>query len=174
LGGRLFIVCPQGIQVGAEGGLYGLGSVDDSAAELRASLAALKKRYGEHVAPSPILLIGYAEGAAVAADLARQEPSFFARVALVKGNPAVLSSSATKVFAERGGKRMLFFCTDDSCAVSGDERALWLNRAGGAAKSAKADVGPFLDERFVEALRLQMPWLLDGDARLALPRPVAP
>src|SRR6185369_4681261 len=137
LGGGVFILCPQGVLATGEGGLYGLGSVDDSVAELRAGLAALKARFGAHVAPSPILLIGYAEGAAVAADLARQEPSFFSRVALVKGNPSALSSSGAKIFAERGGKRMLFFCTETACEQAGAERALSLTRAGVAAKSVK-------------------------------------
>lgn len=164
LGGRVFILCPQGVASG-EGGFYGLGSVDDSVAELRAGLAALKARFGAHVAASPILLIGYAEGAAVAADLARQEPAFFARVALVRGNPAAFSASATKIFAERGGKRVLFFCTDDSCDANAGERALLLTRLGVAAKSVRADAGPYLDQGFVDALRGQLPWLVEGDAR---------
>jgi len=165
LGGRVFILCPQGIVQSAEGGLYGLGSFDDSAAELRAGLAALKTRFGAHVAPSPVLLIGYGEGAAVAADLARQEPAFFARAALVNGNPALVTPSAAKIFAERGGKRMLFFCTDGECDANGVERALLLTRAGLAAKSVKADVGPYLDQRLTDALREQVPWLVEGDPR---------
>ena len=165
LGGHVFILCPQGILQSAEGGLYGLGSFDESVAELRAGLAALKARYGAHVAPSPVLLIGYAEGAAVAADLARQEPAFFARVALVNGNPARLTPSAAKIFAERGGKRMLFFCADDECDANGVERALLLTRAGVPAKSVKADVGPYFDRRFSDALRKQVPWLVEGDPR---------
>jgi poly(3-hydroxybutyrate) depolymerase len=165
LGGHVFILCPQGIAQSTEGGLYGLGTFDDSAAELRAGLSALKGRYGAHVAPSPVLLIGYGEGAAVAADLARQEPAFFARVALVNGNPALLTPSAVKIFAERGGKRMLFFCVDAECDASGVERALLLTRVGLAAKSVKAEVGPYLDQRFTDALREQVPWLVEGDTR---------
>lgn len=164
LGGRVFILCPQGVQTG-QGGLYGLGSVDDSEAELRAGLAALKARFGAHVAPSPVLLIGYGEGAAVAADLARQEPAFFARVALVNGNPALLTPSAIKIFGERGGKRVLVFCADSECDANGTQRALLLTRAGVAAKSVKADVGPFLDQRFTEALKNEVPWLIEGDPR---------
>ena len=170
LGGRVFILCPQGVPQSAAGGLYGLGTVDDSEAELRAALAALKARFAAHVAPSPILLIGYAEGAAVAADLARQEPSFFARVALVNGNPTAFTSSATKIFAERGGKRVLFFCTNQQCQDDGSQRALLLTRVGAVAKSVQSDVGPYLDQPFVDALRKEMPWLLDGDARWGLPR----
>ncbi len=166
LGGRVFILCPQGVQ-SAQAGLYGLGSYDDATAELRAGLGALKARFGAHVAPSPVLLIGYGEGAAVAADLARQEPAFFARVALVNGNPAMLTPSAIKIFSERGGKRVLFFCRDDECEASGTERALLLTRVGLGAKAVKADVGPYLDQRFTDALRGELSWLVEGDARWA-------
>jgi predicted esterase len=166
LGGRVFILCPQGVQ-SEQAGLYGLGSFDDSEAELRAGLAALKARFGAHVAPSPVLLIGYAEGAAVAADLARQEPSFFARIALVNGNPASLTPSVIKIFSERGGKRVLVVCAESKgdCDADGTQRALLLTRAGVAAKSAKADVGPYLDQRFTDALKGLLPWLVEGDAR---------
>jgi poly(3-hydroxybutyrate) depolymerase len=165
LGGRVFILCPQGQSDAARGGVFGFGSYDDAAAELRAGLAALKARFGAHVAPSPVLLIGYGEGAALAADLARQEPAFFARVAMVAGSPAALSPSAIKVFADRGGKRMLFFCGEAECEASGVERALLLTRAGVAAKAVKADVGPYLDQRFTDALKREVPWLVEGDTR---------
>jgi poly(3-hydroxybutyrate) depolymerase len=170
LGGGVFILCPQGVLQTAEGGLYGLGSVDDSVAELRAALAALKARFGAHVAPSPIVLVGYAEGARVAADLARQEPSFFARVALVNGDPTAFSPSATKIFAERGGKRALFFCTGEACHDQGSERALLLSRRGVAAKSVKREVGPYLDPPFIAALRGDIAWLVEDDARFAQSR----
>ena len=112
-------------------------------------------------------MIGYAEGAAVAADLARQEPSFFARIALVNGNPASLTPSAIKIFAERGGKRVLIVCAENKadCDADGSQRALLLSRAGVAAKSVKADVGPYLDQRFTDALKGFLPWLIEGDAR---------
>lgn len=169
-GGRVFIVCPQGQAAGSEGGFYGFGSYDDTSAELRAALAALKARFGKHVAPSPIVLVGYGEGAAFAADLARQEPKFFARVALVNGDPAKLSSTAAKVFVEHGGKRMLFFCTDADCQSLGSQRALWLSRSGVTAKSVQANVGPYLDAAFTTALQKEIPWLLEGDPRLLLAR----
>lgn len=165
LGGRAFILCPRGPE--REGGVYGLGSVAESQAELRAGLAALKARYGAYVAPSPILLIGYAEGAEVAADLARQEPSFFARVALIKGGASTFSSSNAKTFAERGGERVLFFCTDVRCEQDGAARALALTRGGVQAKSVRIEHGPYLDAPFVDALRSEISWLLEGDSRFA-------
>jgi poly(3-hydroxybutyrate) depolymerase len=165
LGGHVFILCPQGQVDAAQGGLYGFGSFDDAAAELRAGLAALKARFGAHAGSSPVLLVGYGEGAALAADLARQEPAFFARVALVAGNPAALSPSAIKIFAERGGKRMLFFCAEAECEASGVERAVLLTRGGVAGKAVKAEVGPYLDQRFTDALKQEVPWLIEGDTR---------
>ncbi len=167
-GGQVFIVCPRGVR--GEGGTYGLGRFDDRIAELRGGLAALKARFGAHVAKSSVVLVGYGEGAALAAELLRQEPSFFARVALVNGEPAALTPSAAKIFAERGGKRVLVFCTTDACHEEASQRALWLSRSGAQAKIAKASVGPYLDAAFVDALRGELPWLLDGDARFTSSR----
>ncbi len=168
LGGQVFVLCPAGQATG--GGLQGWGSFDDTAAELRAGLAALKARYGAHVAKGAITLVGYGEGARFAADLARQEPSFFARVALVNGDPAEFSPSSSKIFAERGGKRVLFFCTTKACDDRGTERGLSLQRSGVRAKSVMRDVGPYLDQRFTDALKGEMPWLFEGDSRFTSPQ----
>ena len=170
LGGRVFIVCPQGVARPELGQRFGLGSIDDTAAELRAALSALKARFGGHVAPSPILLVGYGAGAAHAAELARQEPKFFARVALVAGNPAAFTPSATTIFARGGGQRVLFFCGDAACQDEGGMRATLLTRAGTTAKSVHQNVGPYLDQRFSDALKGELAWLVEGDARWAKPR----
>lgn len=167
LGGSFFLLCPAG-QV--SGGAHAWGSFDDTAAELRAALAALKERFGAHVAKGAIALVGYGEGASIAADLARQEPSFFARVALVNGDPTAFSPTASKIFAERGGKRVLFFCITQGCDDRGAERVMSLRRSGAEAKSVLREVGPYLDQRFTEALKGDMPWLLEGDSRFAPPR----
>jgi dienelactone hydrolase len=164
LGGSVFILCPQGVQ-SAAAGLFDLGSFDDATAELRAGLAALKARYGAYVAPSPVLLIGYGEGAAVAADLARQEPAFFARVALIGGEPASLTPSIIKGFSERGGKRVLLFCADRACELDATARALLLTRGNVAAKAVRASVGPYLDAAFTAALKPELAWLVQDDSR---------
>lgn len=168
LGGRVFVLCPAGQTTGD--GSHGWGSFDDTAAELRAALSALKARYGAHVAKGSIALIGYGEGASIAADLARQEPSFFSRVALVNGDPTAFSPTAGKIFAERGGKRVLFFCGNQSCDDRGAERAVLLQRSGAQAKSVLRDVGPYLDQRFTDALKGDVSWLLEGDSRFASPQ----
>lgn len=170
LGGNVFILCPRGASMSGSDGLDEFTSFDAASSELRAALASLKNRYGAHVAAGSIALFGYAEGAALAIDLARQEPSFFARVALIGKSPAQLSPTASKTFAERGGKRVLLFCVDDSCAEASQERALWLTRAGVKVKAVRASVGPFLDPPFIDALRAETRWLLEDDARFGAPR----
>lgn len=167
LGGQVFIVCPRGVRV-AEPELHGLGDFDERIAELRAALAGLKSRFGAHVAKSSVVLVGYGEGVALAAELLRQEPSFFARVALINGDPSVLTPSAAKIFAERGGKRVLVYCVTDACRDDAAQRALWLSRSGVQTRVTKGSVGPFLDQAFTDALRGEMPWLLDGDARFVI------
>jgi poly(3-hydroxybutyrate) depolymerase len=167
LGGQVFILCPQGVARPELGQLFGLGNVDDTARELRAALGALKARFGGHVAPSPILLVGYGEGAAHAAELARQEPGFFARVALVAGDPSAFTPSATSIFARGGGKRVLFVCTTAACSDEAGMRARLLTRAGATAKSVQHELGPFLDQRFTDALKGDLAWLIDGDTRFA-------
>jgi hypothetical protein len=46
-------------------------------------------------------------------------------------------------------------------------RTTLLNRAGASAKAVKRDVGPFLDQRFTDALKEDLSWLLEGDTRFA-------
>ncbi len=170
LGGRAFLLCPRGRPHPTQPGRFILAGVDETANELKAALAALKKRFGAHVAQGSILLVGYAEGADVAAELLRQEPSFFARAALVQGNPAAVSPSATSIFAKGGGKRVLFFCIDAVCQGRAQARAALLSRAGAPARVALHAVGPWLDAGFTRALSRELPWLLEGDARWAKPR----
>jgi pimeloyl-ACP methyl ester carboxylesterase len=170
LGAHVFIVCPRGQPHPLFAGRFTLGNLDETVSELRESLKALKARYPEHVAKGPVLLVGYAEGAAVAAELLRQEPSFFQRVALVNGNPVAVSPSATSIFSKGGGKRVLFLCTDKICQSRAQARATLITRAGAASKVANHEVGPWLDARFTQALSKELPWLLDGDARWLKPR----
>jgi pimeloyl-ACP methyl ester carboxylesterase len=165
LGGRMFIVCPQGKARPELGDRFGLGNPDETSAELRAALKALKARFEGHVAPGPILLVGYAEGGEHALEIARQEPGFFSRVALVAGSPSALSSTSASVFTKKGGKRLLFVCTSAECEGNAAMRALWVKRAGGSAKSVRHDVGPFLDAAFTTAIKGDFRWLLEGDSR---------
>jgi len=170
LGGHGFILCPRGKPLPNAASSFALGSVADTAAELRAALEALKARYGKHVAPSPILLIGYGAGAEHSAELARQEPSFFSRVALIDGDARAFSPSTAAIYAKGGGKRVLFFCTDVLCHERALARKTLLQRGKVGARAVLREVGPYLDSRFTTALSPELGWLLEGDPRWQKPQ----
>jgi pimeloyl-ACP methyl ester carboxylesterase len=172
LGGGIFILCPRGAP-SARSARFTWGPVEAAGAELRAALAALKERYSGHVAAGPILLIGFGRGGEVAAQLARQEPSFFARVALIDSDAYALSSSAAAIFSQRGGRRVLFFCTSASCDDKAATRALLLSRANVPTRAVRKPVGPYLDAAYTAALAPELRWLLEGDARFGGARPAA-
>ena len=110
-GPRPFVLCPRGIlrpEFAAPDQRYTFGGADAVAAELRASLAALKHRFGAHVAPGAVVLAGFELGADRAAAIAPQEPTFFARLALVEPAPDTWPSSQAALFGRAGGERVLF------------------------------------------------------------------
>lgn len=106
-----FVLCPRGVQrtdIAAPDVRYTFGSADDAARELRAALAALKQRYGAHVAPGPVVFAGFEIGADHVAWIAREEPAFFSRLLLVAPSEHSWSSSQAALFGRGGGQRVLF------------------------------------------------------------------
>jgi predicted esterase len=164
-GGRAFVLCPRGIR---RGGSETWGDAPRTEQELRAALGALKKRFGEHVAPGPVVLAGYSLGAAHAARLLKQEPSFFSRVVLVEGGLEPLTSTAAAVFARGGGQRVLFACGQRACESEARRRLVYLRRAGTDAELVTAlEVGHALDGRMAKAIAQRWAWLTAGDPRFA-------
>ena len=111
VGGKPFVLCPRGVKrndLSASADRYSFGSGDDTARELRAALTALKSRYGVYVAPGPVLLGGFEVGADHAAEIALQEPAFFARLLLVGASKETWPSSAAALFGRQGGELALF------------------------------------------------------------------
>jgi pimeloyl-ACP methyl ester carboxylesterase len=175
VGSRAFVLCPRGRprQDGSTTEVrYTLGSVDETERELRAALAALKRRFGEHVARGPVLLAGYGRGVEAASALARQQPSFFSRVVLIAGEPSAWSPSLAALFGKQGGERVLFVCASAECRAEAELRAALTRRTGAHAKvSAPADLGPWFDATMTSALRGELPWLLAGDSRWSPSKP---
>jgi hypothetical protein len=106
-----FVLCPRGVvraDFTPSDARYTFGSPDDTAAELRAALAALKERFGVYVAAGPVTFSGFELGADQAAFIAAQEPSFFARLLLIEPSPKSWPSSQAALFGRAGGQRVLF------------------------------------------------------------------
>jgi predicted esterase len=160
-----FVLCPRGIRRGRS---ETWGDVARTERELRAALGALKERFGRHVAPGPVVLAGYSLGAAHAARLLKQEPSFFSRVVLVEGGHEPLTAGVAAVFARGGGRRVLFACGQRACQVEAERRVIYLRRAGAEAELVTAlEVGHALDGRMAKAIEQQWQWLVSDDSRFA-------
>jgi hypothetical protein len=162
------VLCPRGRLRGdalPSDPRYTFGTLDATEQELRRALAALKKRFGEHVARGSVLIAGFGRGADMAALIARQEPSFFARVALIGRAPAAWSSTVAHHFGSNGGQRVLFVCGAGECRALAESKLLVTRRAGAQAKLGEAAVGPWFDAAMVEAIRRDFPWLVETDPR---------
>ena len=106
-----FVLCPRGVQradLTAADARYTFGAVDDTARELRAALAELKRRFAVYVAAGPVVFAGIELGADQAASIATQEPSFFSRLLLIGPSPTSWPSSRAALFGRAGGQRVLF------------------------------------------------------------------
>jgi poly(3-hydroxybutyrate) depolymerase len=160
-GPRPFVLCPRGV---ARGSRFGWGTPDQTTRELRGALTALKKKYGDHVAAGPVTLAGYGPGAAQAVSVAKQEPSFFARVALVNGGSEAFTATNAAVFAHGRGKRVLFVCGLPACRADAERAALFARHAGIPAKLLALETGAAFDATLIVAVRQQWSWLASDAA----------
>ena len=166
---RGFVVCPRGILhpgFPPSAPRYTWKDSATTSLELRAALRAVKARFGDYVAPGPVVLTGFSLGAAHAVQLLRQEPSFFSRVVLVEGGTQGWSATLGTAFATNGGKRVLFVCTQPACRP-GALTALQLTKRGGAQAELldAGNLGHVLDGRAAAAIKPRFEWLVEGDPR---------
>jgi pimeloyl-ACP methyl ester carboxylesterase len=168
-GPHAFILCPQGVQnpgtaKGSETFTY--GPLAQTEQELRAALHALKARFGQHVAPGPVVLAGYSLGAYRAARIARQEPSFFNRLVLIEGAHETWSAGDAAVFAKGGGQKLMIVCAQAACASSARRAVLFTERARAEAELVyPGPLGHLFDGRVASAIKPRFAWLVAGDAR---------
>jgi len=167
-----FVLCPRGVQRAdfpAPDLRYTFGTVEATAAELRAGLAALKREFGAHVAKGAVVFAGFELGADRVAAIAQQEPTFFTRLALVDPAPSTWPSSQAALFGREGGDRVLFAC--GPAGRAGVDFKAVLTRRGGADARAVflGDRSPALDSESVAQLKVLWPWLSAPVTRLSPP-----
>jgi hypothetical protein len=161
VGPRPFILCPQ-LVVGDTPQSLALAT-----AALRGSLRALKARWPRHVAPGPIVLVGWGPAAAVATKLSQQEPSFFSRLVLGREQLNPWTSSFATIYRRRGGERLLLACDDPTCAAQARRAKLWMQGAGLEARLLESAPGESLEK----SLASTWPWLVEGDQRWSSGQP---
>ena len=106
-----FVLCPRGLpraDFPSNDARYTFGTADDTARELRAALAELKRRFDVYVAPGPVVFSGFELGADQVAFIAPQETAFFSRLLLIEPSSASWSTSQASLFGPAGGQRVLF------------------------------------------------------------------
>jgi hypothetical protein len=166
-GPRPFVICPRGqarSDFPASDARFSFGNVEETKAELRAALHALKDRFGAHVAPGSVVIAGFELGADQAAEIAREEPEFFSRVVLAEGTPGAWSTSLAAVFFARGGKKVLFACASQACRADAELKVTLARRSGADGRLVFAgELGPTFDSRVTRPLKGEWPWLVRGE-----------
>ncbi len=174
-GGYPWVLCPRGTPRGessARDRRFTYSSLPAATKELRAALAALKEKYVYHVAPGPVVLAGFSLGAQHAARIAKQEPSFFARLVLVEGGAEQWASGAATLFQRGGGKKVLFACGLADCAEGAKGRHAMSERIGLESRVVSVlGSGHVYDGPVAEVLKKDYAWLVAGDPRFSQEEP---
>ncbi len=151
------------------------GAPNEARTSLRSALTELKERYGAYVAPGGVLLVATARFGAEAANLLREEPTFFSRALLFELDPDVWSSTLSYVFAQRGGERLVI-TTSDPKRRSGIEHTKTITERAGAATRAlfvplAAPLAPDapLPPEVIDAGLAELGFLVNGDVRFPSP-----
>ena len=159
---RAFVLCPRGKPLGND--RFGWGKRGEVETELRGALRALKARFGPHVASGPVVLAAFGAGAEHALEIARLEPTFFSRVALVAAGSGLGSAGSAAVYAKSGGKRVIFVVSDPQSRAAGNTYWLFARGAGLDTKVLDlGDLGRVLDARVAAGISPELPWLVAGD-----------
>ena len=138
-----------------------LSSVDR---EVKASLAALKARYGAYVAEREVLYAGFSRGAFLGASLAARSPERFRRLVLVEGGQTPWNPGAASAFARGGGARVLFACGQPKCVEDAEAAASTLRAAKIEARVVHgAGEGHGYRRQVKEEIRRSLSWIVDGD-----------
>lgn len=143
-GPQPFVLCPRGAartDFPASDPRYTFGTEEETARELRAALAELKRRFGVYVAPGPVIFAGFEVGADHAASIAAEEPSFFSRLLLIEPMPSRWPSSQAAMFGRAGGQRVLF-AFGSAHRDEFEQRAVLTTRGGADARAVLLEEGP--------------------------------
>ncbi len=156
-----FIVCPAGNPCG--GGKLCTAAPAELARRVDAAVAALRVRFGTHVAPGPLVLVGFSLGAIHGAELLRTRGAEFPRALLLEGGERALTPALARGFVAERGERVLLLCAANDCAGRFGPGAAALERAGAQARVVAAGTHRHnLDGAMIAAVSRSWPWLVEG------------
>jgi pimeloyl-ACP methyl ester carboxylesterase len=107
-----FIACPHGSPFRDA---YAWASVEQIEQRLLDAESKARAHFGAYVDPGPAILVGFSQGARLAAVIARRHPEHWPVVALLEDGYDETAWAFGPAFA-KGGKRFLFACSTFDCA----------------------------------------------------------
>jgi hypothetical protein len=170
--GYAFVVCPRGVarRDAPSQNRWTYGKPADVRHEIDAALAALQVRFGDYVAPGPIIYAGFSLGAILGVGLVADDADRFPRAVLIEGGQSNWSQARAKAYADAGGKRVLFACGQRSCKTESKGPEKLLGRLGVETRSVYGgEVGHTYDGPVAEQISQALPWLVSDDPRWSLP-----
>ncbi len=157
-----FVLCPHGLPADAgPDAVVTLGSAKYTAREIEAGLAALKARFGAHVAEEPVIFAGFSLGARLGVSIVAASPERYPLIVLGEGGYQQLTRRLIGQYAKAGIERILLVCSTDQCEISYEPVSKRLRNAGIESRIASSGgaVHRFRGE-VVEATRRNWPWLV--------------
>lgn len=136
VGAERFVLCPRGIprpdSPSPDDVRFTHASNAALEAEIEAGLAALRRRFGAHVADGPIVYTGFSLGAIMGVAIAARakHPGRYPAMVLVEGGHDRWTPGTARAFADAGGRRVLFGCGQPSCFLDAKRASTHLERAG--------------------------------------------
>ena len=130
--------------------------------ELRAALAALRDRYGDRLADSPVVFAGFSLGAILGVAIISQEAGF-GRAVLVEGGHDAWTDDRARRFQALGGARVLFVCAQSACLGPASRAQAVLKKQGVLVRVVNAGPhGHSYDGEVAQATKVAWPWLIEG------------
>ena len=158
-----FVICPEGRPSGP---VFVTADAKRLEGDIDAALAALRERFGAHVAPGKALYAGFSLGAIRAPQLLASSKAF-SHAVLLEGGYESWSSASARAFHDNGGERALLVCAGKSCGAFAGVAGL-LRQAGVEVDVSSAGTGRHnLDAEMIRFLGSAWPGLVSEDARWA-------
>lgn len=162
-----FVVCPHGTPKDAPEGA-GLRFADASTTEreIRLGLDGVHRRFGSHVASGPLVYAGFSLGAILAPTILTSEKHAYPYAVLAEGGQEKWTRTAIRAWRNVGGTRVLLVCSTRGCEGMTRPLVPRFEAEGIEARFVSAgNVGHLVDQRVIDAIRPEFPWLVRDDPR---------
>lgn len=160
-----FVVCPQGVPTSKD--FYAWGSPELIARRGEKALAAVRARFGAHVADGPVTYGGWSQGSTLAANVVASRPGLFGSVVLLELGHTPLDAGGVAYGLKQGGvTRAVISCSSPPCRNKSRELERSLPRVGIAVGTNDVgDRGHWFDDPVFRSLGPKIGWVTEGDAR---------